>query len=172
MATITATTDTKTTTNVKVSRKSIMSAMLDSEVKALILATIQADNADVTEAALDAALNKWNTALNKGRKSTAGSNDAFIESEVVPFVLSSDTPVTAKMVNDAIIHAERTNKASAMLRRAAELGFLSRDKVRKNASFEYAGPQYDWETYISDYDKAMAEKANARIAKARKNRSN
>lgn len=154
----------------KVSRKSIMTAVRNSEVKALILAILNEDNEDITEDILDEALTKWDVALNKGRKSTAGSNDAFIESEVVPFVLSAGEPVTAKQVNDAVVHAEKTNKASAMLRRAATLGMLSRDKVRKNASFLYAEPNYDWETYISEYDAAMAERAAARIAKARNNR--
>lgn len=157
--------------NFKVSRKSIMSAMLDSEVKALLYAVMHGENEEVTEDLLDDALSKWYKALNKEHKSTAGANDDFIVSDVVPYVLTVGAPVTAKEVNDAVVHAERTNKASAMLRRAVDLGMLSRDKVRKNASFVYADPTYDWESYIAEYDAAVAEKAAARIAKARDNRS-
>ena len=162
--------NTNSTATVKVSRKTIMSAMLDAEVEALILATIQANDAEVTQEVLHDALIKWQGALNKGNKSTVGTNDAFIESDIVPFVLSAGEPVTAKQVNDAVVHAEKTNKASAMLRRAVTLHLLSRDRVRKNASYEYAEPGYDWETHIREYDDAMAERATARIAKARNNR--
>ena len=84
--------NTNSTATVKVSRKTIMSAMLDAEVEALILATIQANDAEVTQEVLHDALIKWQGALNKGNKSTVGTNDAFIESDVVPFVLSAGEP--------------------------------------------------------------------------------
>ncbi len=158
---------------VTITRKAVIRAILENpSTQDAILDQLGMENTDETQDALSAMLNKWNTALNKANKSTnANKNDDVIINDVVPFVVNADGPVTAKQVNDAIVHAERTNKASAMLRRAIELGLVSRDRVRKNANYVYAAPDYDWETYIAEYDAKVAEKAAARIAKARANRS-
>ena len=48
---------------------------------------------------------------------------------------------------------------------------ISRNKVRKNANFEYASMDFDWDEYISAYDEKMTEKAKARIARAHENRT-
>lgn len=152
----------------KITRKSIIASIL---ADANIINTIATANDSSSDEIL-VVLNKWDNALSKASKSTnTNKNDELIVNEIVPFILESKTPVTAKMVNDKFIHAERTNKASAMLRRAIELGLISRDRVRKNANFVYASPNYDWDAYVAAYDAEVAAKASARIAKARENRS-
>ena len=154
-----------------IARKAILDAIINNDViMNELVTTFGEDNHD----ALTASMNKWVAALSKSSKSADKAmeeRDNYIKENVVPFVLSSATPVTAKQVNDAIVHGEKTNKASAMLRRAEALGLLSRDKVRKNANFEYASPTFDWESYIAEYDKAVAAKAQARIERAHKNRN-
>lgn len=160
------------TKSIKVSRKNILDAMMNAEVKALTLAILREDvNDDITQEAFDEALNKWHKALNKPAKSSAGKDDDYIANEVVPYVVGQDHPVTASDVNAALINAPRANRASSLLRRACDLGLLSRDKVRKNASYVYSAPDYDWESYIAEYDAKVKAKAEARIAKARANRS-
>lgn len=160
------------TKSIKVSRKSILDAVMNNEVRALTLAILRQDvNEDITEDAFNEALDKWHKALNKPAKSSAGKDDQFIVDEVVPYVTSQDAPVTAADLNAAIINAPRANRASSLLRRACTLGLLSRDKVRKNASYVYSAPDYDWDAYIADYDAKVKAKAEARIAKARANRS-
>lgn len=152
----------------KVTRKSIISTIISNDDIKNILAT--ATGVSIDE--ISVVLNKWDNALTKASKTNASNkNDETIINEIVPFVLAASEPVTAKMVNDQFIHAERTNKASAMLRRAIEMGLISRDRVRKNANYVYAEPNYDWDSYIAAYDKMVAEKAASRIAKARANRS-
>lgn len=152
----------------KITRKSIIASILADANIINVIATANDSSSDE----ILVVLNKWDNALSKASKSTnTNKNDDLIINDIVPFILASDEPVTAKMVNDKFVHAEKTNKASAMLRRAIELNLISRDKVRKNASFVYAAPDYDWDAYVSAYDAKVAEKANARIAKARANRS-
>ena len=152
----------------KVTRKSIITSIINDEN--MIKAIASANDTSVEE--LNVVLHKWFNALTKGSKTTAtNKNDDLIINEIVPFVINSSEPVTAKAVNDKFIHAERTNKASAILRRAIELNLISRDRVRKNANYVYASPNYDWNAYIEAYDKEVAEKAAKRIAKARANRS-
>lgn len=152
----------------KVTRKSIITSIINDEN--MIKAIASANDTSVEE--LNVILYKWFNALTKGSKTTAtDKNDDLIINEIVPFIVNSAEPVTAKTVNDKFVHAERTNKASSMLRRAIDLGLISRDKVRKNASFVYASPTYDWDAYVEAYDNKVAEKAAQRIAKARANRS-
>ncbi len=152
----------------KVTRKAIVSAMMDDEV---ILAQL-INHLGTDGETIMTTLVKWNDALSKASKTTkTNKNDDIIINDIVPFIVNADAPVTAKTINDQFIHAERTNKASAMLRRAIELGLISRDRVRKNANYVYAKPDFDWEEYIAAYDAKVAEKAAARIAKARANRS-
>lgn len=152
----------------KITRKSIIASIL---ADANIINAIATANDSSSDEIL-VVLNKWDNALSKASKSTnTNKNDDIIVNDIVPFILESAEPVTAKMVNDKFIHAERTNKASAMLRRAIELGLISRDRVRKNANFVYAAPNYDWDAYVAAYDAEVAAKASARIAKARENRS-
>ena len=154
-----------------IARKAILDTIINSEN--IMNELVNAFGEDNREA-LTASMDKWMAALSKSSKSADKAmqeRDTFIKDNVVPFVLSSAAPVTAKQVNDAIVHGEKTNKASAMLRRAEALGLLSRDKVRKNANFEYASPTFDWESYIAEYDKAVAAKAQARIERAHKNRN-
>lgn len=154
----------------KVTRKIIIETLLaNNTILSMLTNALDAD-ATVVIATLD----KWNNALTKasnGNSKEKAENEDIIINQIVPFVLAAEKPVTAKDVNDNFIHASRTNKASAMLRRAIEMGLISRDRVRKNANFEYAEPNFDWNEYISEYDKKVAEKAAARIAKARANRS-
>lgn len=155
-----------------ISRKSILSAILADED--IMNALVSHFDFEDSRKCLTDALNKWDNALNKTNKSAdkaAKERDEFIVKTIVPFVVEHEGPVTAKQVNDAVVHAEKTNKASAMLRRAVEMELVSRDKVRKNANFEYAAMDFDWDTYISDYDAKMTAKAQARIAKAHKNRA-
>lgn len=158
--------------NVKITRKAILDAIINNnDVFTSVANALGLDNDDKLNE-LDGALNKWYFALNKSNKSNGSNkNDELIVNEIVPFILESETPVTAKTINNEFVHAERTNKASAMLRRAIELGLISRDRVRKNANFEYAAPNFDWDNYIAEYDAKVAEKAASRIAKARANRS-
>lgn len=152
----------------KITRKSIIASIL---ADANIINAIATANDSSSDEIL-VVLNKWDNALSKASKSTnTNKNDDIIVNDIVPFILESAEPVTAKMVNDKFIHAERTNKASAMLRRAIELGLISRDRVRKNANFVYAAPNYDWDAYVAAYDAEVAAKAANRIAKARENRS-
>lgn len=155
-----------------IARKAILAAILDSET--MVNSLVDVFGEDQRDALMDS-LNKWNVALNKVNKSAnkeTQERDAFIIETIVPFVVESERPVTAKVINEKFVHSEKTNKASAMLRRAVALGYISRDKVRKNASFEYASNDFDWDAYIGEYDKAMQEKAKARIARANANRSN
>lgn len=148
---------TKTNTTIKkLSRRTIMGALLDNEVKALTLAVLRDEMGDdITMEMLDTAMDKWNAALTKNTKKS-NANDTTITDEIVPWVLSQDQPVSAADVNTAILGQPRANKASSMLRRAVEMGMLSRDKVRKTASFIYAAPDYDWDTYKADYDAKVA----------------
>lgn len=153
----------------KITRKSIIETIILSEI---IINTLANDlNCSTDE--ITNVLNKWNNALNKVSSSNTkekAENEKMITEQIVPFILSADAPVTAKTINDEFIHNNRTNKASAILRRAIEMGLISRDRVRKNANYEYAAPDFDWNAYISAYDEKVAKKAAERIAKARSNR--
>lgn len=158
--------------NVKVTRKDIINAIANNNDIFISIANELGLEGIEGSDALTNTIDKWMVALNKSNKSNGSNkNDELIVNEIVPFILESETPVTAKTINNEFVHAERTNKASAMLRRAIELGLISRDRVRKNANFEYAAPNFDWDSYIAEYDAKVAEKAAARIAKARANRS-
>lgn len=156
----------------KITRKAIINAIINDDATYNALANALNLDDDGRQNVLIATLSKWDNALSKASKSNSNNkNDDIIINDIVPFILASETPVTAKTINDEFVHAERTNKASALLRRGIEMGLISRDRVRKNANFEYAEPNYDWNAYIAEYDKKVAEKAAARIAKARANRS-
>lgn len=152
----------------KVTRKNIIATIINSEDMINTLANTMGVGTDDVKTTL----NKWDVALSKSSANkNANKNDEFIIAEIVPFVTSQPTPVTAKMVNDNVVKREKTNQATVMLRRAVEMGLLSRDKVRKNASFEYAEPEFDWNAYIDAYDAKVKDKQSARIAKARANRN-
>lgn len=153
----------------KLTRKNIIDIILNNDSILKIIS--ENGNCDFSEA--KTIIEKWQAALTKTSTSnnkTKSANDDIIVNEIVPFILENKNPVTAKTINEKFIHAERTNKASAILRRAIELGLISRDRVRKNANFEYASPTFDWSAYINEYDKKVAAKAAARIENARKNR--
>lgn len=153
----------------KVTRKMIIAELLTNVT--ILTALSAALNCSDDE--LSNVLNKWNDALNKVSTSNSKAKtaeDEIIKTQIVPFIIESENPVTAKTINEKFIHNARTNKASAMLRRAIEMGLISRDRVRKNANFEYASVDFDWSSYINEYDAKVAAKAAARIENARKNR--
>ena len=150
----------------KVTRKSIVNAILsDSNIFNEVMNKVGTDNETLT-----AVLTKWDVALSKSGSRKVDEARTALIAEIVEYVTSHDGPVTAKEINDKFVHSEKTNKASALLRQAVADGQLSRDRVRKNANYEYAGLEFDWNAYIGEYDKAMAEKAAARIARANANR--
>ncbi len=163
--------------NIKVSRATIVRTIAaDMETKAMLLAALNIDvqegeDPKVTEDMLNTTLDKWLAALSKGNKSTVGKDDDYIKETIVPWVLSQDNPATAGDLNKALIGAPRGNRASALLKRATELGLLARDRVRKNSPFVYAAPDFDFEGYVAAYDEKVKAKAEARIENARKNRS-
>ena len=150
----------------KVTRKSIVNAILTNEgIFNEVMTSVDTDKETLT-----AVLDKWNKALSKSGSRKVDEARVALIAQIVEFVTSHDGPVTAKEINDKFVHSEKTNKASALLRQAVADGQLSRDRVRKNANYEYAGLDFDWNAYIGEYDKAMAEKAAARIARANANR--
>lgn len=160
-------------TKVKVTRKDVIRAIANNNDILIDIANeLNLKGLDEVDA-LAQTVDKWLVALNKTPKADtkkAAEDVKLINDSIVPFIISSETPVTAKTINDQFIHAQRTNKASAILRKAIEMGLISRDRVRKNANYEYAAPDFDWSSYIEEYDAKVAEKAAARIAKARANR--
>ena len=152
----------------KVTRKSIINVLSTNDtIFGLVAEAVETD-----AETLHAVLNKWNAALTKPTTKKVDEAKVAMINDIVAYVIASDTPVTAKTINEKFVHSEKTNKASALLRQAVAEGYISRDKVRKNASFEYASNDFDWESYIAEYDAKIAEKAAARIARANANRSN
>ena len=151
----------------KVTRKAIISAISANDaIFNEVMAAVETD-----KETLKAVLDKWTVALNKTTTKKADEARETMINDIVAFINQSDAPVTAKTINDKFVHAERTNKASALLRQAVENCMISRNKVRKNANFEYASMDFDWDEYISAYDEKMTEKAKARIARAHENRT-
>ena len=151
-----------------ITRKAILNAILSSDTIMNELNNVfGSDNTD----ALSAALNKWNIALSKTTPKKVDEAQEALINEIVAYINTCEKPVTAKTINDKFVHSEKTNKASALLRHACAEGLISRDKVRKNANYEYAYITFDWIAYITDYDNAMAAKAQARIERARNNRN-
>ena len=151
-----------------ITRKAILNAIVNSEnIMNELNNAFGAENVD----ALAAALSKWNAALSKSTPKKVDEAQIALINEIVAYINTCEKPVTAKTINDKFVHSEKTNKASALLRHACAEGMISRDKVRKNANYEYAPVAFDWDTYIADYDNAMAAKAQARIERARNNRN-
>lgn len=148
----------------KVTRKQVVSTLLNStDARAYLRAAM---GTDITDDTLTAMLGKWDSALNKPVKSTKGKDDEYVINTIVPYVLAQDGVVTAKQVDAEFIHGKRPIKAAALLRRGCELGLLSRDKVRKNSSYIYAGPDFNWDEYVTAYNEEMAERAAERVRKA------
>ena len=144
-----------------ITRKAILNAIVNSEnIMNELNNAFGAENVD----ALAAARSKWNAALSKSTPKKVDEAQIALINEIVAYINTCEKPVTAKTINDKFVHSEKTNKASALLRHAC-------DKVRKNANYEYAPVAFDWDTYIADYDNAMAAKAQARIERARNNRN-
>ena len=151
----------------KVTRKSIIAAILANEGMVNDLAAAVESDAET----LNGVLNKWSNALSKTTPKKVDEAQVALVNEIVAFINNENAPVTAKTINEKFVHSEKTNKASALLRHACAEGLISRDKVRKNANYEYAPICFDWISYITAYDDAMAAKAQARIERARNNRN-
>lgn len=151
----------------KITRKSIIAAIIENENMVNDIATTVGTDSET----LQSVLAKWSVALNKTTVKKVDEAQVALINEIVAFINNENAPVTAKTINDKFVHSEKTNKASALLRHACAEGFISRDKVRKNANYEYASISFDWDSYIADYDNAMAAKAQARIERARNNRN-
>ena len=151
----------------KVTRKSIIVAILANEGMVNDLAAAVGSDVETH----NGVLNKWSNALSKTTPKKVDEAQVALINDIVAFINNENTPVTAKTINEKFVHSEKTNKASALLRHACAEGLISRDKVRKNANYEYASISFDWDSYIADYDNAMAAKAQARIERARNNRN-
>ena len=151
----------------KVTRKSIIAAIIENENMVNDIATTVGTDSET----LQSVLAKWSAALNKTTVKKVDEAQVALINEIVAFINNENAPVTAKTINDKFVHSEKTNKASALLRHACAEGLISRDKVRKNANYEYAKVTFDWISYITAYDDAMAAKAQARIERARNNRN-